>query len=151
MDRYVNLGSSVSQLLLLVVVARVCQLHRRVHQGPLALPRYRSSMRDIDCACGETTALTGTPGPSGIVVSCQTCGRRWIRGTGARCDRCGGTDLQSVPMAIIEKGRGTQLSVVGTRTITLCSACDADDLRRYHDHRPNPLMPAELPTVHRDV
>ncbi len=100
MDRYVNLGSSVSQLLLLVVVARVCQLSRRVRQGPLALPRYRSAMRDIDCTSAGTTALPGTPGSSGIM--------------------------------------------------TRCSGCEADDLRRY-DHRPNPLMPAELRTVHIDV
>ncbi len=53
----------------------------------------------------------------------------------------------NVPLAIIEKGRGTQLSVVGVRSVTLCSVCDSDKLRRYHDNRPNPLMPDELPTI----
>jgi hypothetical protein len=52
-----------------------------------------------------------------------------------------------VPLAIVEKGRGTQLSVVGTRTVFLCSTCDAETLDRYHRNRPNPLMPDELPTV----
>jgi len=52
-----------------------------------------------------------------------------------------------VPLAIVEKGRGTQLSVVGTRTVYLCSMCDAETLERYHRNRPNPLMPNELPTV----
>ncbi len=55
--------------------------------------------------------------------------------------------MQAVPLAIVEKGRGTQLSVVGVRSINLCSTCDAGQLRQYHDNRPNPLMPSELPTV----
>jgi hypothetical protein len=55
--------------------------------------------------------------------------------------------MQSVPLAIVEKGRGTQLSVVGTRIVYLCSACDAESLDRYHRNRPNPLMPDELPTL----
>ena len=49
--------------------------------------------------------------------------------------------------AVIEKGRGTQLSVVGTQVIHLCAVCDADVLRSYWDNRPNPLMPDDLPTV----
>lgn len=54
--------------------------------------------------------------------------------------------MQSAPLAIVEKSRGTQLSVVGTRIVLLCSECDADALDRYHRNRPNPLMPDELPT-----
>lgn len=50
------------------------------------------------------------------------------------------------PVGNREKGRGTQMSVVGTRTIHLCSDCDAETLERYHANRPNPLMPSELPT-----
>jgi hypothetical protein len=55
--------------------------------------------------------------------------------------------MQPVPLAIVEKGRGTQLSVVGTRTVQLCSVCDVATLERYHRNRPNPLMPDELPTI----
>lgn len=55
--------------------------------------------------------------------------------------------MQSAPLAIVEKGRGTQLSVVGTRIVLLCSECDAEALDRYHRNRPNPLMPDELPTI----
>lgn len=55
--------------------------------------------------------------------------------------------MQAVPMAIVEKSRGTQLSVVGTRTIHLCSECDAETLKSYHRNRPNPLMPDQLPTA----
>lgn len=55
--------------------------------------------------------------------------------------------MQAVPLAIVEKGRGTQLSVVGTRIVHLCSTCDVETLDRYHRNRPNPLMPDDLPTL----
>ena len=55
--------------------------------------------------------------------------------------------LQAVPKAIVEKSRGTQLSVVGIRTVHLCSVCDAATLETYHRNRPNPLMPDQLPTM----
>ena len=50
-------------------------------------------------------------------------------------------------LAIVERSRGTQLSVVGTRVIHLCPRCDADTLERYQRNLPNPLMPDELPTL----
>ena len=103
---------------------------------------------DIACpSCGETEALTGTRGDGGIRLTCDSCGHGWVRGLAPRCDRCGSSDMQPVPLAIVEKGRGTQLSVVGTRTVHLCSVCDAATLERYHRNRPNPLMPDELPTI----
>lgn len=80
-------------------------------------------------------------------MTCGRCKLIWTRSLNPTCPSCGGRDLQSVPLAIVEKGRGTQLSVVGVRMIDLCSVCDADRLREYHDNRPNPLMPDELPTV----
>jgi hypothetical protein len=52
-----------------------------------------------------------------------------------------------VPLAIVEKSRGTQLSIVGTRPVSLCTECDAAVLRHYHDHRPSPLMPSDIPTI----
>ena len=81
-----------------------------------------------------------------ITITCGSCGSSWNRDLAPRCSHCNGDDMQSVPLAIVEKGRGTQLSVVGTRTVQLCSQCDAETLERYHANRPNPLMPSELPT-----
>lgn len=52
-----------------------------------------------------------------------------------------------MPLAIVEKGRGTQLSVVGTRSVHLCVSCDAETLERWQRNRPNPLMPDTLPTL----
>jgi len=102
---------------------------------------------DIACPqCGETEALRGSRRDDVISLKCESCGHRWNRDLSPSCSRCSGTDMQAVPLAILEKGRGTQLSVVGTRTIHLCSDCDAATLRTYHSNRPNPLMPNEIPT-----
>lgn len=103
---------------------------------------------NLSCpGCGEADDLSGNQNGDWITVTCGTCGVSWNRDPSPRCPICGGDDLQEVPLAIVEKGRGTQLSVVGTRTVRLCSACDADALARYHRNRPNPLMPDELPTI----
>ncbi len=104
---------------------------------------------DIAClSCGESADLTGRGEADGrIALTCGACGSQWLRGGRDECTRCGSSDLQTVPLAMVERSRGTQLSVVGTRPVTLCSECDDDRLRTYHAHRPNPLMPEELPTV----
>jgi len=102
---------------------------------------------EVRCpSCGEDEALRGSRHGDRIDLECQTCGRTWERDTVPRCPECGGVDLQSVPLAILERSRGTQLSIVGTRPINLCSRCDAEKLERFHRNRPNPLMPDQLPT-----
>jgi hypothetical protein len=103
---------------------------------------------DITCPdCEESENLVGSRSAESIRMRCENCGAEWNRTLAKKCATCGGDDLQTVPLAIVEKSRGTQLSVVGTRPVHLCSVCDADVLRHYHDHRPNPLMPTDLPTV----
>lgn len=103
---------------------------------------------DIACPeCGESTELTGDRSGDQIVLTCGRCSHRWTRTAQNVCNTCGSDDLQTVPLAIVERSRGTQLSVVGTRQITLCSVCDCERLASYHANRPNPLMPDDLPTV----
>lgn len=97
--------------------------------------------------CGEADDLAGLRDRDRITVICGACGVSWKRDPSPRCSKCDGADLQGVPLAIVEKGRGTQLSMVGTRIVHLCSICDSDALDRYHRNRPNPLMPDDLPTV----
>jgi len=97
-------------------------------------------------ACGERENLGGRRHGEIIRLRCHACGAQWDRDPNPTCRHCGGADMQAVPKAIVEKSRGTQLSVVGTRTIHLCSTCDAETLRAYHRNRPNPLMPDQLPT-----
>lgn len=102
---------------------------------------------DIRCpGCGEPDDLSGARHDAGISVTCGRCGTTWERSLTPRCDRCGGEDLQAVHLAILEKSRGTQLSVVGTRVVDLCESCDAAALARYYANLPNPLFPDEIPT-----
>jgi hypothetical protein len=103
---------------------------------------------EVSCPeCGEKENLAGSSFADGIRMSCEECGAGWNRLLVKKCPTCGGDDLQTIPLAIVEKSRGTQLSVVGTRPVHLCTLCDGAVLRHYHDHRPNPLMPANLPTI----
>ncbi|NNC74233.1 MAG: hypothetical protein HKN93_01855 [Acidimicrobiia bacterium] len=102
---------------------------------------------DIRCpSCGETDDLRGYRHDDRIDVTCGSCGASWARDLSPHCDRCGSTALQAVHLAILEKSRGTQLSVVGTRVIDLCETCDSETLGRYYANLPNPLMPDEIPT-----
>lgn len=113
----------------------------------------RIAVVDISCPqCGEADDLTGSrrhdvDEGDVIDIECGACGYGWPRQLAASCPQCGGTDIQTVPLAIVEKSRGTQLSIVGTRPLDLCSQCDAATLAGYHRNRPNPLMPDELPNL----
>ena len=103
---------------------------------------------DIACpSCGESESLRGSRLDDSIALTCERCGHKWLRDLKPVCSQCGGSDMQQVPLAILEKGRGTQLSVVGTRPISLCSQCDAATLAKYHANRPNPLLPDDIPTA----
>ena len=103
---------------------------------------------DFECPeCGESDDLSGDRLTDAIRMTCGACSAEWQRPLARACKTCGGSDLQTVPLAIVEKSRGTQLSIVGTRPVDLCSECDREVLRHYHDHRPNPLMPTDLPTI----
>lgn len=105
---------------------------------------------DVSCPmCGEDDALTGSPSGDEISIRCLTCEAQWTRPTSPSCPACAGTDLQTVPLAIVERSRGTQLSVVGIRMVHLCRVCDGDQIDRWQRNRPNPLMPHELPNVGR--
>jgi hypothetical protein len=55
--------------------------------------------------------------------------------------------MVTVPTAIVERSRGTQLSVVGIRMVEKCATCDRDDIERWQRNLPRPLMPTDLPTV----
>lgn len=103
---------------------------------------------EIACPeCGEQDEIRGEPVDGVIVLTCDECGARWGRDPAPRCPSCGGLEMRTVPLAIVEKGRGTQLSVVGTRPVHLCVDCDADVIDHWQRNRPNPLMPDALPTV----
>jgi len=70
----------------------------------------------------------------------------WERDLTPRCPTCGRTDVHPAFEAVVEKSRGTQLSMQSARLIHLCPACDGARLADYHQTN-SPLMPAELPTI----
>jgi hypothetical protein len=103
---------------------------------------------EIACPrCGEQDQLRGERQPEAIRLTCESCGHGWDRDLVPRCPKCASRELRTVPLAILEKSRGTQLSIVGTRPFHLCPTCDAAALERWQRNRPNPLMPDELPTI----
>lgn len=102
---------------------------------------------EIACpACGEVDDLRGEPIDGLIRIACGPCGTVWDRDPTRRCPRCGSADLYEAPVAVIEKSRGTQLSIVSTRAEYLCWHCDRDliDAQRRSG---TALMPDQLPTL----
>ena len=104
-------------------------------------------MEELQCpACGETEDLLGQQKGAMIEVTCQSCTQRWERDPNAipTCDRCNGDDMEGAVKAIVEKSRGSQLSIVATQVVYLCKMCDETILASYLIGR-SPLMPDQLP------
>lgn len=96
--------------------------------------------------CGEEENLDGERTGEIIVVSCGSCGVQWERDVTPTCATCGTNDVRPAFEAVVEKSRGTQLSMQSARLIHLCPVCDAARLAD-HQRTNSPLMPTQLPTV----
>ena len=77
-------------------------------------------------------------------MSCQSCGLSWIRDLTPRCPKCGSTEVRPALRSIVDKSRGTQLSIQSMQVVHLCRTCDADELAVWNRSN-TPLAPAELP------
>jgi predicted RNA-binding Zn-ribbon protein involved in translation (DUF1610 family) len=105
------------------------------------------SASDVRCPhCGEQEELSGRRVEGEILLTCHTCGYDGPRVARRRCPGCGGDDVVERPKALVERSRGTQLSVVGYTTAVLCRTCDAEDLAAALAHG-SAILPKELPTV----
>jgi Zn ribbon nucleic-acid-binding protein len=114
---------------------------------PAPTPPPVVSAADVRCPrCGEQEELHGRRSEGQILLRCLRCGYDGPRVAARRCQTCGGADVVERPKALVERARGTQLSVVGYTTIGLCRRCDADDLARAIEHG-GAVLPKELPTV----
>lgn len=102
-------------------------------------------MPDIACAnCGEDERLRGERIEAAITITCEVCGLVWDRDLMPRCPTCESTDVRPAFQAIVDKSRGTQLSIQSMRLVHLCPNCDAERLADYLQSN-SPLPPDELP------
>lgn len=114
---------------------------------PSAAPAQAVSARDVRCpGCGEQDELSGRRVDGEILLTCHACGYDGPRVARRRCGTCGGDDVVERPRALVERSRGTQLSVVGYTTVALCRTCDAGELAAALAHG-GAILPKELPTV----
>lgn len=102
-------------------------------------------MPDIACAnCGEEEHLVGERTGESITITCEMCGLIWDRDLTPQCPACGSLEVRPAFQAIVDKSRGTQLSIQSMRLVHLCPVCDAEQLADYLQSN-SPLSPAELP------
>lgn len=97
-------------------------------------------------SCKTDDHLAGEPHGELIRITCSACDLTWDRDPSPSCGRCGNTDVRPVPQAVVEKSRGTQLSIVAIRVVHLCPDCDAELLRKQLQTN-SPLAPHENPAA----
>ena len=100
-------------------------------------------MVDIECAaCGTDEFLRGSPRDDDTIeLTCEQCGATWIRDPRPSCPRCGGHEMEAAPKVIVEKSRGSQMSIQGIHREFLCRVCDDEIIRARRDA----YLPDRLP------
>lgn len=97
---------------------------------------------EIVCVeCGTDDHLSGVPAEDGMIeLNCSACDVMWLRNPNPHCERCGGDDMEAAPKVLLERSRGTQMSIQGIQREFLCRTCDAERLRaRSSGHLPSRL------------
>ena len=94
--------------------------------------------------CGLDDHLSGERDGEVIRITCAECEVSWDRDLQPKCPTCGNEDVRPVPKAIVQKARGTQLSIMGFETVYLCPGCDAE-LWEQQKQTNSPLAPSENP------
>lgn len=96
---------------------------------------------EIVCTeCGTDDHLTGTRRDDLIELHCAACDVTLTRDPRPSCPTCGGFEMEAMPKVLVEKSRGTQMSIQGIQREFLCRECDADAIRAQRDgHLPTRL------------
>lgn len=90
--------------------------------------------------CATDDHLSGERRDQVIVITCAGCGLDWERPVAPHCGTCGSTDVVAHPVSLLERSRGTQMSITAMHIETLCRTCDADRLaERGEGHLPKSL------------
>ena len=86
---------------------------------------------EIICpSCGTDDHVSGTSLGDGMIeLTCETCEVQWLRDPRPRCPKCGGDDLYHRPQVILEKSRGSQMSIQGIHVEYGCHACDPVEVK----------------------
>ena len=86
---------------------------------------------DIVCpSCGTDDDVSGAPLDDGqIRLTCAGCKVEWTRDPRPRCPKCGGDDLYHRPQVILEKSRGSQMSIQGIHVEYGCHTCDPVEVK----------------------
>jgi hypothetical protein len=103
-------------------------------------------MADIVCeVCGTDDHLSGSRlDDDTIELHCERCGATCFRDPRPTCPTCGGTDMEPSPRVILEKSRGSQMSIQGVQREFLCHDCDAELISaRRQGHLPDRLPGSE--------
>jgi ssDNA-binding Zn-finger/Zn-ribbon topoisomerase 1 len=98
---------------------------------------------DIVCPeCGTDEHLRGlTREDDTIELTCDACETTWVRDPSPSCPKCGGRDMEAAPKVIVEKSRGSQMSIQGIQREFLCRVCDIDLILARRDG----YLPDRLP------
>jgi Zn finger protein HypA/HybF involved in hydrogenase expression len=80
--------------------------------------------------CSSDEHLRGRPVDGGLIeLTCDACQLRWTRDPRPRCPNCGSDDLYQVPQVIVEKSRGTQMSIQGIHVEYGCHRCQPREVK----------------------
>ncbi|NEE04198.1 hypothetical protein [Phytoactinopolyspora halotolerans] len=89
--------------------------------------------RSFDCpTCGTDDDVYGTRvDDDRIMLRCERCAAEWPRDETQRCATCSGTDISTVPRAVLAGGRATVQSIVGRQDVPVCAVCDREAVETY--------------------
>lgn len=90
---------------------------------------------DIVCIeCGSDEHLFGSRTDDDLIeLRCEACDVTFTRDPRPSCPKCGGHEMEAMPKVLVEKSRGTQMSIQGVQREFLCRVCDDAEIRRQRD------------------
>lgn len=90
---------------------------------------------EIVCSnCGTDEHLRGTPVDDGLIeLTCDACKISFTRDPRPSCEKCGGFEMEAMPQVIVEKSRGSQMSIQGVHREFLCRVCDVEQIGAKRD------------------